>query len=111
VAVTVTVNAELEAAGAVYVADVDVWPDSVPPPLTLHVTPSPFLSFVTIAVSVTLSVASTIVAEAVTATLGELEPPPPCELAPPPPPQPDRQRAATIVRPGRTSFFQNIDAS
>jgi len=58
------------------VAPVVVWLDNVPPPLTVQVTPALFLSFVTAAVSVTESVASTVVADAVTATLAGCEPPP-----------------------------------
>jgi hypothetical protein len=48
----------------------------VPPPLTVQFTPALFLSFVIAAVSVTESVASTVVAEAVTDTLMGFEPPP-----------------------------------
>lgn len=59
-----------------------VWFDNVPPPLTVHVTPAPFWSFVTAAVSVVLSVPSTVDAAAVTLTLIGLD------LLPP---QPDRQ--------------------
>jgi hypothetical protein len=44
VAVTVTVSAVLEGAGAVYVAEVVVVFDSAPPPLTVQVTPAAFLS-------------------------------------------------------------------
>jgi len=94
VAVTVTVRAELEAAGAVYVAPVVVWFDSAPPPLTLHVTPALFLSFVTTAVSVTASVASTVAAEAVTATLGGVELPP----------QPERFKTAIVVTTNRLTI-------
>jgi hypothetical protein len=99
VAVTVAVSVVLEAAGGVYVAEVVVWPDSAPPPLTFHVTPAAFLSLVTVAVSVTVfaPTPSTLVADAVTVTLTEPEPapePPPLE----PPPQPDRLKAAIIVQ-------------
>jgi hypothetical protein len=83
------------------VAEVVVVPDSFPPPLTLHVTPSLFLSLVTVAVSVTVSVASTVDAEAVTATLGGLELPP----------QPDKQRTAIIATQERTDLFQDINTS
>jgi hypothetical protein len=80
VAVTVTVCAEAVAAGAVYVAEVFVVFDRVPPPLTLHETPSGvplvLLSLLTVAVSVTVSVPSTVVTEAVTATEGDFELPP-----------------------------------
>jgi hypothetical protein len=112
VAVTVTVSAELEAAGAVYVAPVVVSFDSAPPPLTLHVTPPGVPSFVTVAVVVTASVASTVVAEAVTATLTEPELPP----------QPERVKTATIVitnrqttalvlRPENARLFRYMDPS
>jgi hypothetical protein len=54
--------------------------DRPPPPLTLHDTPSAvpfvFLSLLTVAVSVTVSVPSTVVTEAVTATEGDFELPP-----------------------------------
>jgi hypothetical protein len=76
VAVTVTVVAELAAAGAVYVAEVVVVFERVPPPLTDHVTPAAFLSFVTVAVNVAVSVGSTVEAEDVTATLTGFELPP-----------------------------------
>jgi hypothetical protein len=80
VAVTVTVCADAVAAGAVYVAEVVVVFDRVPPPLTLHDTPSGvplvLLSLLTVAVSVTVSVPSTVVTEAVTATEGDFELPP-----------------------------------
>jgi hypothetical protein len=103
VAVTVTVCGELVAAGAVKVAEVVVVLERAPPPLTVHVTPSGvlpvFLSLVTVAVSVTVSVASTVVAEATTATLGGLELPP----------HPNRLKAATIATPERTSLFKNIE--
>jgi hypothetical protein len=72
VAVTVTVKAELEAAGAVYVALLAV-PEIVPPPLTDQLTPALFLSFVTTADSVAVFVASTVVDEALTETLMGLE--------------------------------------
>jgi hypothetical protein len=71
--------------------------DSVPPPLTLHVTPLEFLSFVTVAVSVTVFVASTVVAVAVTATLADGEPP-----------QPDKHNATNIEKPTRTKPFRDI---
>ncbi len=71
-AVTVTVKAELEAAGAVYVALLVV-PEIVPPPLTDQLTPALFLSFVSTAESVTVFVASTVVDEALTETLMGLE--------------------------------------
>jgi hypothetical protein len=70
------------------------------------------LSFVTAAVNVTASVASTVAADAVTATLTGLELPP----------QPDRLRTAIIVttnrqttalilRPERTTLFRNMGPS
>ena len=76
VAVIVAVCAELVAAGAVKVAEVAEVFDSVPAPLTLQVTPTLFLSFVTVAVRVMESAPSTFIADAVTATLMGLEPPP-----------------------------------
>jgi hypothetical protein len=86
--------------------------DSVPPPLTVHVTPSLFVSFVTVAVRVSVSVPSTVVADAVTATVFGAELPP----------QPEMLKAATIVianrpiaalilRPERTNILRNTDAS
>ena len=52
--------------------------DSVPPPLTVQVTPPLFLSLVTAAVSVTVSVGSTVDADDVMAMLtGALLPPQP----------------------------------
>jgi hypothetical protein len=75
VAVMVIVWLEEVAAGAVKVADaVDVF-ERLPPPLTLQVTPWELLSLVTVAVRVTVSAPSTVVADAVTETLG-LAPPP-----------------------------------
>jgi hypothetical protein len=86
VAVTVAVCAELVAAGAVKVAPVVDVLESVPPPLTVQVTPALFRSLVTVADSVVESVPSTVVADAVTATLTFA-----C------PPQPIRLNAHTIV--------------
>src|SRR5450631_1292905 len=100
VAVTVTVTAVLEAAGAVKVAPLVVVFERVPPPLTLHETPAAFLSFVTVALSVIAFVASTVVADAVTATLtvaGALVPP-----------QPDRRKAAINEKQTRIELFRNI---
>jgi hypothetical protein len=76
VAVTVIDCAELVAAGAVYVAELVVSLDSDPPPLTLQVTPALFLSLAIVAVSVVVSVPSTVVAAAVTVTLRGFEYPP-----------------------------------
>jgi hypothetical protein len=76
VAVTVTLSEDAEAAGAVNVAPVVVVFDRAPPPLMVHVTPSLPLSFVTVAVRVAVSVASTVDADDVTATLTGLELPP-----------------------------------
>jgi hypothetical protein len=50
------------------VAEVEVVFENVPPPLTLHFTPSPFRSLVTVAVSVTESAPSTVAADAVNFT-------------------------------------------
>jgi len=58
------------------VAALVVWPDRVPPPDTVHETPAAFLSFVTVAVKFTVSVASTVVAVALIDTLGGVELPP-----------------------------------
>jgi hypothetical protein len=112
VAVTVTVCAVLVAAGAVYVAEVVVVFDRAPPPLTLHDTPSVPLSLATVADSVTVSVPSTVVTEAVTATVGAFELPP----------QPDRVKVATkaitnakndrlVLRPEGTILLLSINAS
>jgi hypothetical protein len=76
VAVTVIVCDDEVAAGAVYVTEEVVSFDSDPPPLTVHLTPPLFLSWVTVAVRVTVSVPSTTEAEAVTETDG-VEPLPP----------------------------------
>jgi hypothetical protein len=112
VAVTVTVSAELEAAGAVYVTPVVDWFDSVPPPLTVHVTPPGDLSFETVAVSVTASVASTVAAEAVTATLTGWElPPHPERLKTAIAVTTNRQMTALILRPDRARLFRNTSAS
>ena len=54
-----------------------VIPESAPPPETVQVTPALFWSLVTVAVSVTVSVASTMMALAVMATLGVELPPHP----------------------------------
>jgi hypothetical protein len=98
VAVTVTVCAALVAAGVVKVAEVVVVFERVPPPLTVQVTPSELLSLVTTAVSVTVSAPSTVVTDAVTATLGVAWPP-----------QPDTPRATTQEIPMRTRDFRNIE--
>jgi len=105
VAVMVTVCDELVAAGAVKVTPVALWLESVPP-VVLQLTPSLFLSFVTEAVMVSVSAASTVVTDAVmeTPTVGL-------------PPQPEmvkdamkamvrRQRIALILRPDRTEPFR-----
>jgi hypothetical protein len=110
VAVTVTVSAELEAAGAVKVAPVVDWFDSVPPPLTAQVTPPGDLSFATVAVSVTASVASTVVDEAVTATLTGLElPPQPERLKTAIIVTNNRQTTALVLRPESARLFRNMD--
>lgn len=54
VAVTVAVNALATEAGALNVAAEVVWPVSVPPPETVHVTPPFFESLETVAVSATV---------------------------------------------------------
>jgi len=101
--VTVTVCAALEAAGAVKVADVVVVFDKAPPPETLHETPALFLSLVTVAVSVTVSVPSTVAAEEVTATLMGLE-----ELPPQPVIQIDTLAERQTKSETRASFFRDI---
>jgi hypothetical protein len=63
--------------------------------------PLVFLSFVTAAVSVTVSVGSTVIAEAVTATLGDLEEPPQPEMQN----RPVNDKTATAKR---TNRFENI---
>jgi hypothetical protein len=102
VAVTVTVNAELEAAGAVNVAPEVVVLESVPPPLTVQLTPLLVVSPVTVADSVVVSVGSTVAAAADTATVTppEFPPPPlpPLPEFPPPPPQPERLKTPAIAR-------------
>lgn len=50
VAVTVTLEAEATAEGAVYVTDVVVWPLSAPAPVSVHVTPFASVSLLTVAV-------------------------------------------------------------
>jgi hypothetical protein len=96
VAVTVTVSAESGGAGAVYVAVVAVWFDSVPPPLTVQVTPPGFPSFATVAVSVAVFVPSTVDGVAVTVTLTEL------------PPQPDSHNTAQAAHAAKLASFLNI---
>lgn len=86
--------------------------DRVPPPLTDHVTPADLRSFLIEAVSVTLSLPSTVVADAVTPMLigAEL------------PPQPDKLKMATkvttrrltselVLRPERAKLFRNTGTS
>lgn len=64
VAVTVIVCAELVAAGAVNIAVVVVVFDSVPPPVTVQVTPAALWSLVTVAVRLTGFVPSTVCVDA-----------------------------------------------
>jgi hypothetical protein len=95
VAVTVTVSAVLEAAGAVYVAALVVEPDRAPPPLTFQLTPALFLSCATVAERLTVFVASTVLVEGDTVTLGlALEPP-----------QPDKRILATKTRKAEAKIF------
>jgi hypothetical protein len=79
------------------VAEVVVVFDRVPAPFKVQLTPRAWLSFVTTAVKVTMPAPSTVVAEAVIATLNAVEPPEPPELLelPEPPPQPARQNTVT----------------
>ena len=74
VAVMVTVTGDVEAGGAVKVAEEVVVFESAPPPLTLQVTPSEFLSLVMLAVKVMESAPSTEATDAVTVTLTGAEP-------------------------------------
>jgi hypothetical protein len=71
----------------VYVAELVVVLDSVPPPLTDHATPAAFLSCATLAVRFTEFVPSTVSADAVAETLTGAELPP----------QLERVKAANIV--------------
>jgi hypothetical protein len=105
-AITVACCAEDVAAGAVYVTEVVVWFESVPVPVKLQVTPSAWLSSVTVAVSVIESAPSTDDEGADMDTLVGSEPPELPEL-PTLPPQPDRQTAATTGSPMRTRPFRN----
>jgi hypothetical protein len=101
VAVIVAVWVELVPAGAVYVTEVVDWAESVPAPLNVQVTPSAFWSLVTVAVKVTASVPSTVVAEAVTATLIGFELPP----------HPFTQINARTARTPSPNLFATITAS
>lgn len=107
VAVTVTVCAELVAEGAVKVAPVALWFDSVPP-VTLQVTPSLFLSFVTEAVMVSVSAASTVVADAVIETLTAALPPQPEMLNDAKNVITKRATSALILRPDRTEPIRSM---
>jgi hypothetical protein len=75
---------------------------TVPPPLTVQVTPPLFLSFATVAARLTVSVAFTVAVEGVTVTLGlALDPP-----------QPDITRLATKARRAEgTTFFKYTKSS
>lgn len=99
VAVTVMVWDEAVAAGAVYVVEVVVDPPSVPPPLTVHVTPAEFLSLVTLAVTVTESVPSTVLDDAEAETLIGFE------LLEPELPQLDSPIAATKTHNNERNLF------
>jgi hypothetical protein len=73
--------------------------DSVPPPLTVQVTPAEFLSWVTVAVRVVESVPSTVVAAAVTVRLIGFELPP----------QPVNATATKLMnRAGMTNELKNL---
>jgi len=76
VAVMVTVTAEDAAAGAVYVTELTVWPESAPAPDSAQETPAAFLSLVIVAVNLMLLVPSTVVDDAAALTLIGLECPP-----------------------------------
>ena len=102
VAVTVTDCAAFVAAGAVYVAEVAVVLDRVPPPETVHVTPFPLESLVRVAVSVTVSAPSTVLADADTATVMGLE------LPPQPVIQIEMLTKRQTTRETRASFFRDI---
>jgi hypothetical protein len=86
------------AAGAVYIGAIEFVLESDPRAGALHVTPALALSLTTFAVSITVSLPSTIVEEAATETLTAFEPPvfPPVEALPPLP-QPERQRGAIML--------------
>jgi hypothetical protein len=75
--------------------------DSVPPPLTVQLTPLEFLSLVTVAVIVTVSVASTLALEGEMAILIGVELPP----------HPANQNAATKTILTRDSLLANTRAS
>lgn len=108
VAVIVKLWLELEAAGAVKVAEEVVVFDSVPP-VVLQVTPAALRSLVTAAEMVVESFASTVVAEGVIWTLiAEPPPEPEPELALEPPPQPFKQKAVRIPRYNKTNLLLNI---
>jgi hypothetical protein len=102
VAVIVAVKEEAEGAGAVYVTEVLEVFDSVPPPLTVQVTPSLPWSWSTAAVMVMESVGSTVADDAVRVMLIGFELPP----------QPVIQIEALVAkqreRQTRASFFQDI---
>jgi hypothetical protein len=78
------------------VAEVDVVFDNVPPPLVmLQLTPALFLSWLTVAVRVTVSAPSTVDDEAVIATLMGLELPP----------QPERHTTTLAAIAAKTIFL------
>jgi hypothetical protein len=85
-----------------------VVPESVPPPLTVQVTPALFWSLLTVALSVVVSPPSTVLAAAVTETPTAGEPPPHPAIHR----DAARPRQAREARSGRTTatIFQNIQS-
>jgi hypothetical protein len=100
VAVMVAVCAALVAAGAVYVTEVVDWPDRAPGPLNAQLTPPEFLSLLTVAVKVTVSVPSTVDAAVLIATLIGFDFPP----------HPFTQISARTARTPNPSLFPSITA-
>jgi hypothetical protein len=98
--VIVDVCDELVAAGAVYVTEAVDWPDRAPGPLNVQATPSEFLSLVTVALKVTVSVPSTVEAAALIATLIGFDFPP----------HPFTQISARTARTPSPSLFPSITA-
>jgi hypothetical protein len=106
----VTVCAELVAAGAVKVAELPL--PAMVPALAVQVTPSLFLSFVTVAVRVTVFAASTVAVAGVTARVTGLElPPQPAMLTTVKSVKANQHEAALTLRPDETSLLQNMKAS
>jgi hypothetical protein len=79
-------------------------PESVPPPLTVQLTPAFLLSLATVALSFTASVGSTDAADAVTVTLGVVM----VVVDEEPPPQPERKAVAAMNPPTIRIDFENM---